>query len=67
MPLDLLPADDALRMQDCYVGDVGDFVKYGLLRALSDGKRLGVAWYLRTDPDTTKADDGSHTWPNYQH
>ena len=48
-------------MQDCYVGDVGDFVKYGLLRALSDGKRLGVAWYLRTDPDTTKADDGSHT------
>ena len=42
-------------MQDCYVGDVGDFVKYGLLRALSDGKRLGVAWYLRTDPDTTKA------------
>ena len=36
-------------------------MKYGLLRALSDGKRLGVAWYLRTDPDTTKADDGSHT------
>ena len=48
-------------MQDCYVGDVGDFVKYGLLRALSDRKRLGVAWYLRTDPDTTKAGDGSHT------
>ena len=48
-------------MQDRYVGDVGDFVKYGLLRALSDGKRLGVAWYLRTDRDPTKADDGSHT------
>ena len=48
-------------MQDRYVGDVGDFVKYGLLRALSYGNRLGVAWYLRTDPDTTKADDGHHT------
>ena len=28
-------------MQGSYVGDVGDFVKYGLLRAISEGKRLG--------------------------
>ena len=39
-------------MQDRYVGDVGDFVKYGLLRAISEGKRLGVAWYLRTELGT---------------
>lgn len=32
-------------MQDRYAGDVGDFVKLGLLRALSPGRRLGVAWY----------------------
>ena len=32
-------------MQDDYVGDIGDFAKYGLLRALTLGKRLGVAWY----------------------
>ena len=36
-------------MQDKYVGDVGDFVKYGLLRAIREAKHLGVAWYLRRD------------------
>ena len=48
-------------MQDRYVGDIGDFVKYGMLRALSKGKRLGVAWYLRTEGDRTKAQDGRYT------
>ena len=33
-------------MQNRYVGDIGDYVKYGLLRALADGRQLGVAWYL---------------------
>ena len=38
-------------MQDRYVGDVGDFGKYGLLRLLcgqpNEGRlRLGVVWYL---------------------
>lgn len=38
-------------MQDQYVGDVGDFGKYGLLRHLCDPQkspalRLGVVWYL---------------------
>ena len=33
-------------MQDCYAGDVGDFGKYGLLRALcGDDLCLGVLWY----------------------
>ena len=45
-------------MQDRYVGDVGDFVKYGLLRKLSGGLKLGVAWYLF--PDERHNDDGKH-------
>ena len=48
-------------MQDRYVGDIGDFAKYGLLRALSNEKRLGVAWYRRTDPDPANSNDGRHT------
>lgn len=46
-------------MQDRYAGDVGDFAKYGLLRALSKGKRLGIAWYLH--PDAGPVGDGRHT------
>ena len=46
-------------MQDRYVGDVGDFVKYGLLRAICGAKRLGVAWYLH--PNAGPVGDGRHT------
>ena len=42
-----------------YVGDVGDFVKYALLRAIRGTKRLGVAWYLH--PNAGPAGDGRHT------
>jgi hypothetical protein len=45
-------------MQDRYTGDIGDFAKYGLLRALGVGHRLGVAWYLM--PDETHNGDGRH-------
>lgn len=45
-------------MQDRYAGDVGDFVKLGLLRALSPGWRLGVAWYRY--PDESHNEDGRH-------
>ncbi len=45
-------------MQDRYVGDVGDFVKYGLLRAIQGAKRLGVAWYLH--PNAGSPGDGKH-------
>ena len=51
-------------MQDRYVGDVGDFGKYGLLRALcqadgvSGALSLGVVWYLV--PDEGHNDDGKH-------
>ncbi len=45
-------------MQDRYAGDIGDYVKLGLLRALSAGRRLGVAWYLH--PDEAHNSDGRH-------
>lgn len=45
-------------MQDRYVGDIGDFGKYALLRALSPGFRLGVAWYWT--PDESHNADGKH-------
>jgi hypothetical protein len=45
-------------MQDRYAGDVGDFIKLGLLRALSPGRKLGVAWYRFPDEDHNS--DGRH-------
>ncbi len=45
-------------MQDRYVGDIGDFVKLAILRALMPGRRLGVAWWLY--PDETHNADGRH-------
>lgn len=46
-------------MQNRYAGDVGDYVKLALLRALSPGLSLGVAWYLY--PDEGHNLDGRHT------
>ena len=46
-------------MQNRYTGDIGDFAKYGLLRAVRGTMRLGVAWYLH--PDAGPAGDGRHT------
>ena len=52
-------------MQNRYTGDVGDFGKYGLLKALCLPKgdrgpalRLGVVWYLT--PDESHNSDGRH-------
>jgi hypothetical protein len=51
-------------MQDRYVGDAGDFGKYGLLRYLSGtpastaGLRLGMVWYLVHDESHNN--DGRH-------
>lgn len=47
-------------MQNRYVGDIGDFGKYGMLRALLQGTgiRLGVNWYLV--PDETHTNDGKY-------
>ena len=55
-------------MQNRYVGDIGDFGKFGLLRSLSGHRdtqpvdrelRLGVVWYLY--PDETHNSDGKYT------
>ena len=54
-------------MQDRYVGDVGDFGKYGLLRSLCREDehgaelRLGVLWYRFDGDDSAAANDGRHT------
>lgn len=46
-------------MQNRYVGDVGDFGKYGLLRVLMGAcGRLGIVWYLV--PDENHTNDGRH-------
>jgi hypothetical protein len=41
-------------MQDHYVADIGDYIKYALLRALSAAAPgpLGVAWYMGPGGDT---------------
>lgn len=46
-------------MQNRYVGDIGDYLKLSILRALSPGYRLGVAWWLY--PDESHNQDGRHT------
>ena len=46
-------------MQNRYTGDIGDFAKYGILRAITDTTSLGVAWYLYPDEGHNK--DGKHT------
>ena len=46
-------------MQDRYAGDIGDFGKYGLLRALcGDDLRLGVLWYAFEGDELEKPGDG---------
>ncbi len=45
-------------MQDRYAGDIGDYIKLALLRLLSPGRKLGVAWYLVPDEDHNA--DGRH-------
>ena len=45
-------------MQNRHVGDIGDYLKLGILRALSPGYRLGVVWWLY--PDEGHNQDGRH-------
>ena len=45
-------------MQNRYVGDIGDYVKLAILRALSPGYHVGVAWWLFPDEGHNK--DGRH-------
>lgn len=45
-------------MQNRYVADIGDYVKFAILRVLAPGRDLGVAWWLF--PDENHNADGSH-------
>ena len=48
-------------MQDCYVGDIGDYGKYGLLREVSKaGLSLSVNWYRVNPVKRGKQDDGKY-------
>ena len=52
-------------MQNRYTGDIGDYSKLGLLRALqSAGFSIGLNWYLT--PDETHNSDGRHVRYLYQ-
>lgn len=45
-------------MQDRYAFDIGDFSKFGLLRALAPVGRLGLLWYLNPHLGTREAANG---------
>lgn len=46
-------------MKNQYIGDIGDYGKYGMLRSLVlNGIKIGVNWYLCPDDNRT---DGNHT------
>ncbi|MGH9580844.1 MAG: hypothetical protein ACRD2R_07620, partial [Terriglobales bacterium] len=41
-------------MRDSFVGDIGDYGKYGLLRALArEDLRLAVVWYKNGEPTSS--------------
>lgn len=46
-------------MQDAYVGDIGDYGKYGLLRNISNTSlHLAINWYRAKPAEVNKQDDG---------
>ena len=52
-------AAEGIIMKNQYVGDIGDYGKYGLLRFLSQkGIRIGINWYLTEDDGSS---DGKFT------
>lgn len=51
-------------MQDRYAGDIGDYGKFALLRALeSTGLRIGVNWYAVETQAQEKQEDGKYCIP----
>ena len=52
-------------MQDCYVGDIGDYGKFALLREMHrQGLSIGINWY-KTDAITSeKQNDGKYCIPD---
>lgn len=47
------------KMQNRYAGDIGDYIKFALLRTLAPCRQFGVLWYLY--PDEGHNSDGRHT------
>ena len=46
-------------MKNQYVGDIGDYTKFGILRAIEDvGLTVGINWYLTPNDNRS---DGNHT------
>lgn len=53
-----------MAMQDRYAGDIGDFGKFALLKALSAaGFKIGVNWYRTCPQRFEKQDDGKYHIP----
>ncbi|MBQ4249668.1 MAG: hypothetical protein II705_06450, partial [Clostridia bacterium] len=51
-------------MQDRYAGDVGDYGKFALLRAMeAQGLKVGVNWYLAKTLPSEIHDDGKYRIP----
>ena len=49
-------------MQDCYIGDIGDYGKYGLLRQMCrESLSVAVNWYRVIPQKVGKQDDGKFT------
>jgi len=48
-------------MQDRYAGDIGDYGKFGLLKALQkQGLKIGINWYRTEPPKSEKKSDGAY-------
>ena len=48
-------------MQDAYVGDIGDYGKYGLLRVMEkSGLEIGINWYKVVPRKAGKQNDGKY-------
>ena len=48
-------------MQDAYVGDIGDYGKYGLLRMISSTSLyLAINWYKVNPSRANKQEDGKY-------
>lgn len=49
-------------MQDAYIGDIGDYGKYGLLRKLErEDFSVAINWYYVIPDETSKQEDGKYT------
>ena len=49
-------------MQDNYIGDIGDYGKYGLLREVcAAAMSLSMNWYKAVPTKVGKQDDGKYT------